>query len=161
MAVSFQERTYVEEEHDGEEGARQKENVPPKPRNGKPNVSFDRRKSVVQFKENDDAVEKRNRRKSRIMMEEALGGTCALPLLSSVSESHCHLATGSPLSPQKGKAAPPRQSLAAGGGGLLRRKSLLPRIHLPKTQLIELYSECIRLSAENVRPRRFWSSFSS
>jgi hypothetical protein len=75
VAVSFQERTYVEEEHDGEEGPGQKENVPPKPRNAKPNVCFDRRKSVVQFKENDDAVEKRNRRKSRIMMEEALGGT--------------------------------------------------------------------------------------
>jgi hypothetical protein len=62
----------------------------------------------------------------------------------------------SPLSPQKrasldkGKPTtlPQRKSLVA--GGLLRRKSLLPR-HLPKTQLIELYSECIRLSAENVR----------
>jgi hypothetical protein len=78
VAVSFQERTYVEEEHDDEEGVGQKENVPPKPRNAKPNVSFDRKKSIVQFKENDDAVEKRNRRKSRIMMEEALGGTSFL-----------------------------------------------------------------------------------
>jgi hypothetical protein len=88
VAVSFREAPSVEEEQDGEERGTFLAPAPvavPRSRQSPANATSSSakaagapRKSIVHFKENDDIVEKRNWRKSRVMIEDALGGTLQL-----------------------------------------------------------------------------------